>query len=489
MAEIGYKKFDDYLDGLKTSATKEVVPVYLIYGEEMLVESVSEALIDFLIPAASRSLNYEPLDGTTNTVHEVIERINTFSLLPDVKVVCVRDSRIFYARQDKNRLMQNAKIAYDDNDFKKTATYLLQAMGLLNLGFDDLSPTHRSTALGLDADSNSEDAWLDDIIEYCREHHLKIPQPQDDCNVLQTAIEKGFPKNNHLIMTAEFVDKRRGLFKAISQTGMIINCAVPRGERRVDRLAQEDVLNETMATMLNKARKKMNKTAFQALYEMTGFDLRTFCDNLEKLISYVGDRENITIEDVESVLNRTKKDPIFDFTNAVADRRVQPAFFYLDSLLGDDLHPLQILAAITNQIRKLLLVKDFVESPQGAGWYAGCPYNQFRHDIIPAIATYDRNLSAQVENWDNMISSGSGSAQKKTAKSRNKKAGSDLIIARNPKNAYPVYQLFLKSERFTKTDLWDALARLNEADIQLKSSRQDPKLLLEKVILHICKPL
>jgi DNA polymerase III delta subunit len=68
-----------------------------------------------------------------------------------------------------------------------------------------------------------------------------------------------------------------------------------------------------------------------------------------------------------------------------------------------------------------------------------------------------------------------------------KKTGSDLIIARNPKNFYPVYQLLKKSERFTKTELSDALELVNEVDIQLKSSRQDPKLVLEKLILHICQ--
>ena len=62
-----------------------------------------------------------------------------------------------------------------------------------------------------------------------------------------------------------------------------------------------------------------------------------------------------------------------------------------------------------------------------------------------------------------------------------------MIIARNPKNSYPVYQLLKKSELFTKTDLTDALDLVNEADIQLKSSPQDPKLVLEKVIMSICQ--
>ncbi len=62
-----------------------------------------------------------------------------------------------------------------------------------------------------------------------------------------------------------------------------------------------------------------------------------------------------------------------------------------------------------------------------------------------------------------------------------------MLIARNPKNFYPVYQLLKKSERFTKTDLSEALELVNEADIQLKSSRQDPKIVLEKLIMFICQ--
>ena len=72
------------------------------------------------------------------------------------------------------------------------------------------------------------------------------------------------------------------------------------------------------------------------LIQMTGFDLRTFCNNLEKLISWVGDRVEITIKDVGSVLQRTKRDPIYELTNAISDRNVQRTLFYLTSILSAD---------------------------------------------------------------------------------------------------------------------------------------------------------
>jgi len=38
------------------------------------------------------------------------------------------------------------------------------------------------------------------------------------------------------------VDKRRSLFKTILKTGLVIDCSVPKGDRREDRIAQETVM-------------------------------------------------------------------------------------------------------------------------------------------------------------------------------------------------------------------------------------------------------
>ncbi|MGD8761614.1 MAG: hypothetical protein PVG87_04830 [Desulfobacteraceae bacterium] len=488
MPEINYKKLKSYLDELKTASDTQIAPVYLIHGEEMLVKSVFNELLDFLVPAASRSLNYEPVDGTTENIRDVIERINTFSLMPGAKVIAVQDSKIFSSRQDKVKLLENAKNNYDNSNLRKAATDFLSLLGHLNLSLDDVADANRSKTLAMASEHLSDDAWLDDIIEHCREYDLNIPVAEDDCAVLQNAVEKGFPKNNHLIITAEFVDKRRGLFKAIAQTGFIIDCSVPRGERRADKMAQEDVLRERMSAMLKASGKQMDKAAYAALYDLTGFDLRTFSNNMEKLIAYVGDHPTITVNDVEAVLERTKKDPIFDLTNAVSDRSIESALFYLDSLLAVGFHPLQVLAAITNQIRKLLLVKDFVESPTGSNWYAGCSYNRFQNRVIPEIISRDKEILAQIDSWEQAISNEANSDNKRKTKKGRKKAVTDLLIARNPKNAYPVYQMFLKSEGFTRDDLIDAIELLNQTDLQLKSSGHNAILVLEKALLGICQP-
>ncbi|MBW1940564.1 MAG: hypothetical protein JRI28_04195, partial [Deltaproteobacteria bacterium] len=152
--------------------------------------------------------------------------------------------------------------------------------------------------------------------------------------------------------------------------------------------------------------------------------------------------------------------------------------------LNSDFYPLQILAAMTNQIRKLLVVKGFAESSQENDSYAAVRFNHFKTDIMPAMLAYDRHILNQWEEWENILSEnrdGSGKTREK------KKKTTDLVIVKNPNNPYPVYLMLRKSELFTKDELVDALECLNKADRKLKTSAQSHKLILEEVIIHICR--
>jgi DNA polymerase-3 subunit delta len=385
--------------------------------------------------------------------------------------------------------MENSKKAYDADNKSKAAKYLLSLMGNLNLSFEDVDPQQRPKTLSFASELLKSDTWLDDLIEYCRQNHPDIPGPTDHAGVLQSAIKKGFPAGNHLIITTEMVDKRLVLYKTIKDQGVAVDCRVPKGNRRADRMAQEDILQKKMTEILKPVNKTIDKDAYAALLDMTGFDLRTFCSSLEKLIDYVGQRERIAAKDINSVLKRTRQDPIYDLTNAIADRQVSKALFYIDSLLAGGFHPLQILAAIVNQVRKLLLAKDFTTSPEAGGWHAGLSYNVFQQKMMPAVINYDQSLRRTVEKWEQVESGAedadSAPAQKKRKKK--KKIQTDLILARNPKNSYPVYQLLKKSAHFSKSELMNAVDFLNETDSELKISRLDPKFILERLVLKICQ--
>ena len=491
MSEIHFKELKNYLIALeKNRKTEAAAPVYLIFGEELLWNTALEDLLDALIPGRDRSLNYDPFDGTNENIKAAIEGVNTYSLLSGTKVVAIIDSKIFYSKQDEGNLLEKAKEAFDAENMKTAAKYLLSLMGLLNLTFDDITGENRNKALKLDPEKFRDAVWFDKIVTYCTDKKLSIPSEGDNAALLQTAVEKGFPKGNHLIITTDMVDKRRKLYKAIQKKGVVINCSVPKGARRADQLAQEAVLAERMETLLHGSGKTVDRRTFRAMYELTGFDLRIFSENLNTLITYVGDRKKITQDDVEYVLKRTKKDPIYEFTNAISDRDLEKSFFFLDSLLSDNFHPLQIIAAVTNQIRKLLIARGFIESTHGRSWHSGIQYGQFKSSIMPAVQKYDRDILNQLQKWDDTLSKKkemNKSRSEKVGKKKKKPTATDLVIAKNSQNPYPVYQMLLKSEKFTTNELIAAFEKLSEADLRLKSTRQSQKLVLEQAILGICR--
>ncbi|MBU1161945.1 MAG: hypothetical protein KKF96_05235, partial [Proteobacteria bacterium] len=400
--------------------------------------------------------------------------------------VAICDSKIFYTKQDEGQLLQKAKEAYDTQNIKESATLLLSLLGILNLSFDDVSETNRIKSLNLDSEKSSDHEWLDKVIKFCKENNLFIPSEKDNVDILQQAIEKGFPKRNHLIITTDMVDKRRKLFKIIKKIGMIIDCSVPKGDRRADKIAQEAVLSERMEVLLGRYEKTMDKGAYRTMYEMTGFDIGTFSDNLEKLISYVGDRKRITAEDVAFVLKRTKKDPIYELTNAIADRDIDKSLFFLNSLLMENFHPLQILASMTNQIRKLLVIKDFSESPHARSWYPEMQFAQFKNNVMTSVLSYNEELLDQIEDWDDMFSEDMDEDTQRKKKKRETKKRKPVTDLEIPDNPYPVFKMLIKSEKFTKSELIDDIEHLSQADFRLKYTKQRPKIILEEAILWIC---
>lgn len=489
MSEIHYKELDHHIKNVKGgSKTNAFAPVYLIYGETLLYKNVLEILLDALIPKNLRDFNYHAIDGTQGNIEEVVERVNTYSLLSGPRVVALCDSRIFYSKQDEEQLLEKARNAYKDQNMNQAATSFLTLLGFLNLAFDDVDETSKKKILKLGDDTSGKTQWIDHIIKYCKDNHLSIPSEGYNADLLQRAIEKGFPENNHLVITADLVDKRRKLFKIIKKKGVIIDCSVPKGDRREDKIAQEAVLAERMETLLGRYGKVMSKKAYMELYALTGFDIDTFSDNLAKLIDYIGDEKEITTEDVAFVLKRTRKDPIYELTNAIAERNAEKSLFFLNSLLQENFHPLQILASITNQIRKLVVARDFAESPHGGSWHPEMPYAQFAKGMMTAIQTYNRELSDRIGAWNDMLLKDIDMElyTQKTKKRRDSKKDlpiTDLEISNNP---YPVYRLLLNSEKYTKKALVEALEHSGEADIRLKTTKQKPKTVLEEVIFRIC---
>ena len=485
MPEIQYKSFDTYLESRKPD---DFAPVYLIFGDEFLFKTVLDKLLKALLPDENRNMCCEFLEGDLDNTPEAIERVNTFNLLGTRKVVVLGNSHIFHDAGNHAGLVGKAKAAAAENDLKKASRFFLEVLGLSRLTLDDLEGAARMKLLdsaGMDADDAD---WIEPVIAHCRENNLSPSSGSSHAGRLQSAVEKGFPRNNHLVITTDHVDKRRSLYTALKEKGVCIDCSVPKGERKADKEAQSAILSDQLALLLKNSGKSIEPKAASAVFEMIGFDLNALKGSVEKLISFAGERKRITLEDVNRLLSRSKIDPIFELTNAVSDRKCETALFYAHNLMANEIHPLQILAALTNQLRKLFSCRALLDQMGNRGFHRKMSFPEFTRNIMPIIEDHDKGFLSVLEKWEQLLNPpddgmAGKSKKKKQAKS---KIASDLVIAKNTANAYPVYQMMIKADHFSMADLTSAMTAVYEADRLMKSTAINPKLILDKTIISIC---
>ncbi len=291
-------------------------------------------------------------------------------------------------------------------------------------------------------------------------------------------IETGWPVEHFLVLTSEISDKRKKIYKIIAQSGTVIDCTVAKGARKIDIDEQRSVLSSVADQVLSKNKKRIDNQAFQALVDMTGFNLDVFTQNLEKLSIYTADRASICLEDVKTVVVKDKKDPIFNLTNAIMEKDAKASLYYLNSLFDDGFHPLQILKSLENLFRKFLYVKDSLMTIYPSNNALNqMTFNQFKQAILPKIVTQDKTQLKKTEALEKYLT---GKELKK------KDIPKDLFLAPNPKNAYPVFQTFKKSENFSTNELYHTLLFLSDLDYQLKTSSVDAKTQIESLIIKLC---
>jgi len=310
---------------------------------------------------------------------------------------------------------------------------------------------------------------------------------------LSHLIEKGIPDNNTLVMTCSTLDRRKKVFKTIQAQGTIVDCMVSQGVRKADLDEQRSVLQDIAGKRLANSKKRMDANAFAALVDQTGFNPELFARSLDKLTAYIGANPIIGINDIKAVVIRDKKDPIFSLTNAVQEKDVGKALTILSSLFQDRFHPLQILKSLENQVRKLLMVKNFILSLDGIKdphHFKRMNFNAFKQGMMKTIITHDEKMKKDMADQESFLSSENISEnkfQKKTGKAKQKTITTDLVLAPNPASPYPVFLIFQKSENFSLNELKNAMIALGDLDYQLKSSAIEANIGIENFIITICR--
>ena len=146
------------------------------------------------------------------------------------------------------------------------------------------------------------------------------------------------------VFVEEEIDKRSKMFKKGKELGYICELSQQKPA----------VLEKWINGLLKAEGKKMNGPALDYFLAVCGNDMNHISSELEKLISYTGDREIITIDDMNEICSTVTVSKIFDMIDAMGNKnRTKTLSLYYDMIEVKE-PPMRILYMLSRQFNIML---------------------------------------------------------------------------------------------------------------------------------------
>jgi DNA polymerase III subunit delta len=421
--------------------------VLLVYGDDLQVQEACRTLVNNLVPQDQRAFNVERFDGRSTPWDRVEGSLDTPPFFPGKKLVWIENVSYFISREQKGELSEKVLQAWNDGKKEEAGRRLLDLLVVEGWSQEQWEQLQSGASLGaltklLEVDETDEREQAEALLAYCRSKGMDLSQPRgSEGHRLGEMLDRGLPPWSFLLMTPVQVDRRTRLYKRLEETEAVLQLAIER-----DRSGR--ISRETLAAFINRRLRQAGKTIeFQAremIVVRAGDELRGVQQELEKLLLYVGARSSIRAQDVEAILADRGEGWIFDLTRSIAERDAVPALAHLNRLMGQGEHPLKLLSTIAAEVRKLLAARQIIDGELRTRWQRGLSYQQFQQNVL--------------------------------------RDGTPILT----RNAYADYMCFQSADKFSLAELRSYLSDIHGADLRLKSSGPNPRLVMEKLILDMC---
>lgn len=425
-------------------------PVFLFFGERFLCREAADLLQEKLLAAHPGAV--QAIDGDLEDPMKTLSRLMSFSLLPGLQLFRVTDSRLFHSKTVLEEIWNKAQTANANNTSDLARRHLqamIQAAGLTVEGataFSEIPAPEWQKLFAFNKPSENLQ-WADRLLEGSGKE-LKAATTIADRYI--EALEKGLPKRNLLLLTAETVDKRHRLFSWLKKKAVVVDCSVAVGGGSAALNEQKDILREIMGKILKQFGKRIEPRAVELFFERVGFHPVAVAVETEKLVHFIGDQGTITAQAVEEMVGRTREDALYELTDALSKRQAERTLTILAHLREQGVHELAILASLRNYLRKQLVFRSLQHRthPQ---WRSTINAQDFQNNYLPA-------LKAE-EEWAEFLQG----------------------------HPYALYMSFTKAAEYSCAGLKRWLAMLLEAEYRLKGSPLPPRLVLEEMLLAMIK--
>lgn len=253
-----------------------------------------------------------------------------------------------------------------------------------------------------------------------------------------------------LLISAGNVDKRRVFYKTLDKIGRI-EAFAGWSVNDKDWAEQAEVWARKAVAARNKA---ISEDALAELINRVGPEARQLDNEIEKLTLYVGDVEEIRLEDVEAICIRNKTARAFALGDALGDRNLPELLRRLDEELWEvNLDPqkseIGLLYGLIGKVRAMLMLKEMLRE----GWVK--PETDYRR----FAAQLQRVPSDQVP--------------------------SDRRFNPLALNPYVLFKALPQVGKYSEAELVRAMDLLLQCNFRLVSSQLDESLVLQQTLVQI----
>ena len=158
-----------------------------------------------------------------------------------------------------------------------------------------------------------------------------------------------------VVFVGEKIDQRMKFFTAFKKHGVLVKLD-PLYERQLP----DFVRGEARARGVT-----LEADALQLVVDEIGAELGQLADAVERLAIFVGERKQVSAEDVEQVVATTRQRSVFELANAVGEGDRAHALTVLSSMLGARESGVRVVAMLARHVRQLWLAAELIA--KGAG--------------------------------------------------------------------------------------------------------------------------
>jgi len=201
--------------------------------------------------------------------------------------------------------------------------------------------------------------WLRDVSIFKDTVISKNETVKDLLGKLAEDIKKGLPDTQNLIISAPGVDRRSAFYKVCDAAGAVEVYDLPEQDYK-----KKPMIRERAQALFAQAKCRIGPGALDLFLEKVGTDTRQLVMEAEKLMLYIGDRKEITMDDVKAITSSSAEAIAWDFTDALGERKLNESLKILRQLIFQGEQPVGIMFAVENLYQNLIQYRAYIDH----GW-------------------------------------------------------------------------------------------------------------------------